>query len=178
MKWLSVVILVCLCIAGFAQKDFHSLDDIIVLTRNLDTVNLSFTSQPSIILLASENTCSRCYETLENELNSQKTIDKINLIAVVRLPNCNPCRREFLKKYNIFKYCDSIYFDLHQHQGTFIDDEYKDGLWQMLEIARTPAVIIIYPDRLVVYKYEQIFTGLQVSRKFKKEFRSFLKQSL
>jgi hypothetical protein len=97
MKWLSVVILVCLCIAGFAQKDFHSLDDIIVLTRNLDTVNLSFTSQPSIILLASENTCSRCYETLENELNSQKTIDKINLIAVVRLPNCNPCRREFLK---------------------------------------------------------------------------------
>lgn len=154
-----------------AQNAYGYLKTTPLLTKKQDSTNVDLTANPGIILLASENTCSKCYENLETFLSK----DSLNLIAVIRIPNCISCRREFIKKYTIFKYCDSIYYDIHANTGSFLDDKCQDGLFSKLKVCRTPALIFNYKEYQIIFTYDQLFSGLQVSASFKKEYKKFVR---
>jgi len=157
-----------------ASDQFADSLKLTVCTLENDTVELELSKKAVIYILASENTCSRCYETLENYLNLQKNKYNFKIIVIARMPDCIFCKREFMKKYHLFKLADKFYFDNAKHNNTFYTDKYEDGLWGRFYLKQTPASIFYFDNKIEVFTFEEMFDDLALSEKFKSFFSQWL----
>jgi len=154
--------------ADAQSPDFSGLTDI-----NGEFLAVNLDSQKTIIILASENSCTGCFETLEKLLNNFfYTKGRPKTILIVRMIEDISHRREYLKKYQIFSSTGLHLFDKTEY--LFYNDSCNTGFFKSVGVCRTPAIILVNEGIFEIIKIEELFNGTAIRKRAEQKMSLFL----
>jgi hypothetical protein len=145
------------------------MDTPIVYRSITNFINDNGNKSKTIIVFSSANTCSKCYENLETYLCKENESKDYLFILVVRYINDLKLRNEFIKRYKVFDYCDTIFFE--NSLDRIIEDSPKSGIFGFFEIQYTPSILFIENQNITYLDYEAIFKNTMLTKRAKKLLR-------
>lgn len=138
-------------------------------------INVLKSKRPSLVLFSSNNTCNGCYEELGKIINaiseSRADFSFIVYIGYIEDPKL---RREFVKRYSIFKYADTIIFENFE---SLTGELPAGGLFANFEIYHTPAILLLSQNETSFMGYQEIFGSKNSFNKARKRIKSFMKKA-
>lgn len=175
--WVVFILLLSLSFSGKAQT--NSIDSTLSKLKltNLDGEAFELKNIPinSLIILASRNSCTGCFDVLEENLLPYSNFSSTYKILIIKTMNDPMERREFAKRYSLFSLANLVLFDctdstLNKESST------ECSLLKQLKIERTPALILkTKTGETELLMNETLFENIALSKLGKTRIKHFFK---